>query len=117
MIKSKLISSFESIRKFFSFGSWNRVPLAVRNCDDEFDFECGYGRGGERGFEDEDHFNFIESDSLICSYQSLPTISSSSSTTPSSNGSRQHVRQYQSKNQMKRIVKELIDDEVPLINL
>ena len=87
LLKLKFKSSIESIKKFFNFGGWKRLPAE----DD--------------GENEEDENQFIESDSLIASYQSLPLES------------QKYQQQINYKLPVRRIVKELIDDEVPLINL
>ena len=84
-------------------GGWKRLPKAQKFEDDDND-----GDGG-----------FIESDSLIASHQSLPVNSSKGLELKQLQVS--HSKSIQSRNRpnvpIKRIVKDLIDDEIPLINL
>lgn len=101
-LKSKFKSSIESIKKFFNFGAakgWKRLPPCQSESSDDANAD--------------DYF--IESDSLIASYHSLPPASANNSGKTQVSETKQSG--YKSQVPMRRITKELIDDEVPLITL
>jgi hypothetical protein len=101
LIKSKFRSSLDRLKKLlFNKNKWRPVPPVN---DDEFFVSSS-----------DDEYNESESQSLMASHSALPT-----GFTPSVKIKTKPVAvvSYGNDNKIKRVTKELIDDEIPLIKI